>query len=40
MVLNLPLQTKVNPLMPRGNKKVTHTQTNMQLKAAGVFKYV
>ena len=27
-----------NPLMPGGNKKVTHTKT--KLKAAGLFKYV
>ena len=25
--------------MPGGNKKVTHTQTNLQLKAADLFKY-
>ena len=30
----------INPLMPSGNKKVTHTQTNLHLKAAGLFKYV
>ena len=24
------------PLMPGGNKKVTHTLTNLQLKAAGL----
>ena len=30
----------LNPLMPGGNKKVTHTETNLQLKAAGLFKYV
>ena len=29
-----------NPLMPGDNKKVTHTHTNLQLKAAGLFKYV
>ena len=33
-----------NPLMPGGSKKVTHTQTNLQLNAersaAGLFKYV
>ena len=29
-----------NPLMPDGNKKVTHTETNLQLKDAGLFKYV
>ena len=29
-----------NPLMPRGNKNVKHTSTNLQLKAAGLFKYV
>ena len=26
--------------MPGGNKKVAHTKTNLQLKAAGLFKYV
>ena len=26
----------INPLMPGGNKKVTHTETNLQLKAAGL----
>ena len=26
--------------MPGGNKKVTHTQTNLKLSAAGLFKYV
>ena len=30
----------INPLMPGGNKKVTHTSTNLQLSAAGLFKYV
>ena len=30
----------LNPLMPGGNKKVTHTETNLQRKAAGLFKYV
>ena len=34
----------INPLMPGGNKKVTHTETNLQLNAqrsaAGLFKYV
>ena len=34
----------VNPLMSDGNKKVTHTYTNLQLNtersAAGLFKYV
>ena len=29
-----------NPLMPGGNKKVTHTWTNLHLEAAGLFKYV
>ena len=29
-----------NPLMRGGNKKVTHTETNLQLKAAGLFQYV
>ena len=26
--------------MPGGNKKVTHTETNLQLKAGGLFQYV
>ena len=26
--------------MPGGNKKITDTKTNLQLKAAGLFKYV
>ena len=30
----------LNPLMPGGNKKFSHSQTNLQLKAAGLFKYV
>ena len=30
----------IDPLMPSGNKKATHTQTNLHLKAAGLFKYV
>ena len=30
----------INTLMPGGKKKVTHIQTDMQLKAAGLFKYV
>ena len=30
----------LNPLMPGGNKKVTHNQANLQQKAAGLFKYV
>ena len=25
---------KINPLMPGGNKKVTHNQANLQLSAA------
>ena len=29
-----------NPLMPGGNKKVTHTETNLQLLGAGLFKFV
>ena len=29
-----------NPLRPGDNKKVTHTSTNQQLKAAGLFKFV
>ena len=28
-----------NPLRPGCNKKVTHTETNLYLKAAGLFKY-
>ena len=35
---------ELNPLIPGGNKKVTHTSTNLQLNAersaAGLFKYV
>ena len=30
----------LNPLMPGSNKKVTHTETNWQLSAASLFKYV
>ena len=30
----------LNPLMPGGNKRVTHTQTNLKLSVAGLFKYV
>ena len=30
----------MNPLMPGGDKKITHTETNLQLKAADLFKYV
>ena len=30
----------LNFLMPGGNKKVTHTETNLQLKPAGSFKSV
>ena len=30
----------LNTLMPGGNKKATHTYTNLQLSAAGLFKYV
>ena len=30
----------LNPLMPGGNKKVTHTSTNLHLSVAGSFKYV
>ena len=30
----------VNPLMPGGNKNVTHTYTSLQLSPAGLFKYV
>ena len=30
----------LNILMPGGNKRVTHTQTNLKLLAAGLFKYV
>ena len=29
-----------NPLMPGGNKRVTHTQTILKLSAAGLFQYV
>ena len=34
------IQILVNPLMPGGNKMVTHTKTNLQLKTAGLFKHV
>ena len=30
----------VNPLISGDKKKVTHTQVSLQLKAAGLFKYV
>ena len=30
----------INPLIPGGDKKITHTETNLQLKAADLFKYV
>ena len=30
----------LNTLMPGGNRKFTHTETNLQLSAAGLFKYV
>ena len=33
-------QNIFNPLMPGGNKEVTYAQTNLQLIAAGLFKYV
>ena len=33
-------KSNFNPLMPGGNKKVTHTLSNLQLLAAGLFKYV
>ena len=36
----LILRNIINPLMSGGNKKVTHTKTNLQLKVAGLFKYV
>ena len=29
----------LNPFKPGGNKKVTHTQTNLQRSPAGLFKY-
>ena len=31
---------RLNPLISDGNKKVTYTETNLHLKAAGLFKYV
>ena len=34
------IEKAVNPLMPGGNKKVTHTYTSLHLSAAGLFKYV
>ena len=30
----------INPLMSGGNEKVTHTQTNLQPSAAGLFNFV
>ena len=36
----LPVKIYFNLLTPGGNKKVTHTYTNLQLKAAGLFKNV
>ena len=30
----------INPLMSGGNEKVTHTQTNLQLSAAGLLNFV
>ena len=30
-------KANINPLVPGGNKKVTHAFTNLQLKAAGLF---
>ena len=38
--LFLRTASEFNPLMPGGNKKVIHTQTNLQLKTAGLFKNV
>ena len=34
------VQYSFNPLMPVGNKKVTHTYINLQLSSPGLFKYV
>ena len=30
----------INPLLPGISEEVSHTQTNLQLKDAGLFKYV
>ena len=30
----------INPLMSGGNEKLTHTETNLQLKAVGLIKYM
>ena len=40
LFLSLEFKNHLTPLVPGGNKKVTHTQTNLQLKAAGLLKYV
>ena len=37
---NPKIKSTFIPLIPGGNKKVTHTETNLQLKAADLFKYV
>ena len=39
LVSNVDLEN-LNPFMPGGNKKVTHTKTNLQRKAVGLLKYV
>ena len=39
-ILEIKAFFSFNPLMPGGNKKVTCTYTNLQLKAACLFKYV
>ena len=38
--LSSDLRLYFNPLMPGGKTKFTHTQTNLQLSTAGLFKYV
>ena len=39
-ISNETVKSKVNPLMPGANKKVKHNKTNLQLKFAGLLKYV
>ena len=33
-------QLVINPLVPGVHQKFTHTDTNLPMKAAGLFKYV
>ena len=40
LIINITIvRLRFNLLMPGGNKKVTPTEKNLQLKAAGLFKY-